>query len=48
VPDGLLEAPSPGASDAWKLMEDFDKVIEALWGPRQFQVLTMPPRPERK
>jgi hypothetical protein len=45
VPDGLLEAPSPVLCDAWKLLEDFDKVIEALWGPRQFQVLTMPPRP---
>jgi hypothetical protein len=44
VSDGPLESPSPIACDAWKLLEDFDKLIEALWGPRQFQVLTMPPR----
>jgi serine/threonine protein kinase len=30
--------------DAWKLLEDFDRLIEALWGPRQFKVLEMPPR----
>jgi hypothetical protein len=42
--DGSLDAPSPVASDAWKLLEDFDKVIEALWGPRRFQVLAMPPK----
>lgn len=33
----------PGA-DAWKLMADFDDLITALWGPRKFHVLTMPPR----
>jgi hypothetical protein len=33
-----------GAKDAWKLLEDFDKLIEALWGPRQFRELRMPPR----
>ncbi len=30
--------------DAWKLLEDFDRLIDALWGPRKFQVLTMPPK----
>lgn len=30
--------------DSWKLLEDFDRLIEALWGPRRFQVLTMPPK----
>jgi hypothetical protein len=32
-----------GAShDAWKLLDDFDKLIDALWGPRQFRPLAMP------
>ncbi len=33
------------ASGAEKLLEDFDRLIETLWGPRQFRVLEMPPRP---
>jgi hypothetical protein len=32
------------ASDAWKLLEDFDRLIEALWGPRQFREFRMPGR----
>jgi hypothetical protein len=36
-----------GAKDAWKLLDDFDKLIEALWGPRQFRELKMPPRVPR-
>jgi hypothetical protein len=28
-------------SDAWKLLEDFDRLIEALWGPRQFREFRM-------
>ena len=28
--------------DAWKLLDDFDKLIEVLWGPRQFRLLEMP------
>lgn len=34
--------------DAWKLLEDFDKLIEALWGPRQFRAFAMPRPVERK
>ena len=30
--------------DAWKLLHDFDKLIEAMWGPRTFRPFTMPPR----
>jgi hypothetical protein len=30
--------------DAWKLLDDFDHLIEALWGARQFRPLTMPPK----
>ena len=28
--------------DAWKLLEDFDRLIEALWGPRKFRPLKLP------
>ena len=30
--------------DAWRLLEDFDKLIHALWGPRQFVPLVLPPK----
>jgi hypothetical protein len=29
-------------ADAWKLLADFDKLIEALWGKRTFRVFEMP------
>lgn len=32
------------SSDALRLLDDFDKMIEALWGPRQFRTFAMPPR----
>jgi hypothetical protein len=32
------------ASDAWKLLADFDSLIEALWGERQFRPFVMPGR----
>jgi hypothetical protein len=28
-------------ADAWRLLEDFDKLIEALWGPRVFRPFKM-------
>ena len=28
--------------EAWRLLDDFDRLIETLWGPRKFRVLTMP------
>lgn len=28
--------------DAWRLLEDFDALIETLWGPRTFRPFTMP------
>jgi hypothetical protein len=50
-PDGVepgfqrhLARCADGANDAWKLLDDFDKLIEALWGPRQFRELKMPPK----
>ncbi|HEY7090559.1 MAG TPA: hypothetical protein VH518_20845, partial [Tepidisphaeraceae bacterium] len=30
--------------DAAKLLGDFDQLIEALWGPRQFRELPLPPK----
>ena len=32
------------SSDALKLLNDFDSLIEALWGPREFRAFTMPSR----
>lgn len=31
-----------GSPDAWRLLDDFDRLIEALWGKRTFRVLDMP------
>jgi serine/threonine protein kinase len=31
-----------GNADAWKMLEDFDRLIEAMWGPRKFRELPMP------
>ena len=30
--------------DAWRLLEDFDRLIGALWGPRHFVPLVLPPK----
>jgi serine/threonine protein kinase len=32
----------------WQLLEDFDRLIEALWGPRTFREFKLPPRPSTK
>lgn len=32
------------SGDAWRLLEDFDRLIDAMWGPRSFRPFTMPPR----
>lgn len=39
-----MDETSPRPRDAWGLLEDFDKVIGALWGPRKFVELELPPR----
>jgi hypothetical protein len=39
-----LGAATSQRPDAWKLLDDFDRLIETLWGPRKFRVLTMPAR----
>jgi hypothetical protein len=31
-----------GTPDAWRLLHDFDRLIEALWGKRTFRVLELP------
>jgi hypothetical protein len=38
---------SPAASaraDAFRLLAEFDKLIDALWGPRKFRVMELPPK----
>jgi hypothetical protein len=39
----LGESPATQAG-AWKLLDDFDRLIELLWGPRTFRPLVMPPK----
>lgn len=39
-----LERATETSSGAWKLLDDFDRAIEALWGPRQFRTFVMPAR----
>jgi len=34
--------PRERPQDAWKLLNEFDTIIEQLWGPRKFRVFTMP------
>jgi serine/threonine protein kinase len=31
-----------GSPDAWRMLDDFDRLIEALWGKRTFRVLDLP------
>jgi hypothetical protein len=33
-----------GAPEAWHLLDDFDRLIEVLWGKRAFRVLELPPK----
>ena len=33
--------------DAWKLLDDFDRLIGILWGRRQFRPMTLPPKAGR-
>jgi hypothetical protein len=37
-----LDGGAGGRADAWKLLSDFDVLIGALWGPREFRALPMP------
>ena len=39
-----LERATDTATDAFKLLDDFDRLIEALWGPRSFREFKMPAR----
>jgi hypothetical protein len=32
------------AAHPWRLLDDFDRLIEALWGPRTFREFTLPPK----
>jgi hypothetical protein len=40
----LERAAESTSANAWRLLEDFDRMIEALWGPRRFRTFTMPTR----
>lgn len=42
--DRHLERAAESNVDAWQLLKDFDRVIEALWGPRRFRPFVMPTR----
>lgn len=42
--DRAAEASSWSSTSAWKLLDDFDRMIEALWGPRRFRPFNMPAR----
>jgi len=50
VPPGLVQhfyrcaAGTLPRPDAWHLLREFDHLIDALWGPRRFRPLTLPPR----
>jgi hypothetical protein len=39
-----IDASDEKYPDAGELLTQFDRVIDALWGPRQFRPLTLPPR----
>jgi hypothetical protein len=41
---------APGVPGAWQLLNDFDRLIELLWGPRTFRAFHLPPktRPQTK
>lgn len=39
-----LQRAADGNTDAQQLLNDFDRTIEALWGPRRFREFVMPPR----
>jgi len=39
-----LERAADSKTGAWRLLDDFDQMIEALWGPRQFRPFVMPAR----
>jgi hypothetical protein len=43
-----LDVSDASNADAWKLLADFDKLIEALWGKRTFRVFEMPPKTDRR
>jgi len=37
----LLESPAMRPDDAWALMDDFDKLLRALYGPPKFHQLSL-------
>lgn len=43
-----LERPRQRPQDAWELLQEFDQLIESLWGPRKFHHFSMPKKAERR
>lgn len=38
----LASQPSKRPNDAWELLEEYDRIIESLWGERKFRPFSMP------
>jgi hypothetical protein len=38
----LLASQHRRPGDAWRLLEEFDELLEGLYGPRRFRPFTMP------
>ena len=45
---GCERAAFEGRSLAPRLLNEFDRLIEILWGPRTFRALALPPKPHRR
>lgn len=43
----MLPSPMQRPKDAWRLLDEFDELIESLWGPRRFHQFSMPNKAER-
>lgn len=43
----MMENARMRPQDAWKLLEEFDEMLEALWGPRRFRKFEMPEKGKR-
>lgn len=46
--DCLLPSPNQRPQDAWDLLQEFDQLIERLWGSKKFHLFSMPKKTERR
>lgn len=44
----LLPSANQRPQDAWTLLQEFDELIEGLWGPKKFHPFSMPKKAERR